>query len=539
MSTSVFELIRKHSSKKPQQRRARPALEGLEDRQLLTVTYHGGAVLGNVEVQALYLGSDWANDPNASPQISYLENYLSTIVDSSYMDMLTTAGYNVGRGSYDPGVVGNTQLDSSQYLTNDAIQGLLQSYINSGDLVQPDSNRLYVVIVEPNVAVSLGGANSQKDFLGFHNAFGGTDASGNPQDIRYAVITYPGGDVQNGALPYLSALDQLTSVTSHELAEAVTDPDVNYKTLGWNDDSASDGEIGDFAAGHVVSLDGYVVQRIVDQNDQEMTPAGATAITNVSFVLQGNGNLYEHTEQGTRLLTRNVASISDQAIDDYDRACIDVVMRNGQAFEYRDGLGVLALGGGVRSAKAGQGVSYVLRRDGALYEVKHDQTRVYLARGVVAIDAGTDQFGVSMVDVIDVRGNAYELSDTSGPHFLAANVRQISAGQQGFTVYLTRDGIAHAFNESSNSVTDLSAHVSQVRAGTDESGNPLIVLVLTNGAAYESADGSTWTALGTPVRSLSKVRAGVIDLIFANGRAYEEDTVGNLSYLLSGARAVA
>src|SRR5262249_17325977 len=39
----------------------------------------------------------------------------------------------------------------------------------------------------------------------------------------------------DGVAGSTSDLDQLTAVTSHELAEAVTDPNVNYKTLGWYD----------------------------------------------------------------------------------------------------------------------------------------------------------------------------------------------------------------------------------------------------------------------------------------------------------------
>ena len=39
----------------------RPVLECLDDRLVPTVTYHGGALLPHVEVQGMYLGSDWYN----------------------------------------------------------------------------------------------------------------------------------------------------------------------------------------------------------------------------------------------------------------------------------------------------------------------------------------------------------------------------------------------------------------------------------------------------------------------------------------------
>src|SRR5207249_4270161 len=80
------------------------------------------------------------------------------------------------------------------------------------------------------------------NFLGYHGAFAGLTGSG-WSDIRYAVIAYPGGSIPlssgtatNASLSWLSSLNDMTEVTSHELAEAVTDPNVNYKTLGWYDD---------------------------------------------------------------------------------------------------------------------------------------------------------------------------------------------------------------------------------------------------------------------------------------------------------------
>ena len=41
--------------------RFQPTLECLEDRLVPTVTYHGGTLLPHVEVQGMYLGSDWYN----------------------------------------------------------------------------------------------------------------------------------------------------------------------------------------------------------------------------------------------------------------------------------------------------------------------------------------------------------------------------------------------------------------------------------------------------------------------------------------------
>src|SRR5262249_19603986 len=119
-------------------------------------------------------------------------------------------------------------------------------------------------------AVDLGSGQgtTRQGILGYHGAFGGTDAAGHAMTIRYAVIAYPGGTAGNSSLG-TSAVDQLTAVSSHELAEAVTDPDLNYARLGWYDPVR--GEIGDITEDDpraLVRLNGYLVQLSAGKNDQ-------------------------------------------------------------------------------------------------------------------------------------------------------------------------------------------------------------------------------------------------------------------------------
>ncbi len=92
-------------------------------------------------------------------------------------------------------------------------------------------------------------------------------------------LPIPAAPSRNSALG-TTAQDQLTAVTSHELAEAVTDPDVNYGRLGWYDPRL--GEIGDIEernSNALVRLDGYLVQEVGDKNDQLLSispPASPT-----------------------------------------------------------------------------------------------------------------------------------------------------------------------------------------------------------------------------------------------------------------------
>jgi hypothetical protein len=223
--------------------------------------------------------------------------------------------------------------------------------------------------------------------------------------------TIPGGIVNNGKNNYaLNNFDAMTEVTSHELAEAVTDPDVGYKTLGWYDDAR--GEVGDIANGQTVYLNGYAVQRIADKNDQAMTPAGATPVNAVSFVLRTDGTLTMHGAGGLTFLSWGIASVSDQGIDNNGHAMVDVVTTGGLAYEYHEGSDWFHtwtyLGYGARSARAGQGVSYVLFNDGSVSEFT-DATGGWktVDTNVASIDAGTDKTGVNMVTEVDKWGTGW------------------------------------------------------------------------------------------------------------------------------------
>jgi hypothetical protein len=254
-------------------------VEFLESRALLTVTYHGGALLPAVEAQAVYLGGDWSTNSSLTSQTSQVDKFVSTIVNSPYMDMLTNAGYNVGRGTASAGVIDNVTLNKSTAasggVTDLQIQKDLQAMISAGQVQTPDANRLYIVYVEPGVVVHLDSSDaSNTTFLGYHGAFAGT-AAGKAVDIHYDVIPYPGSpNFSPQSQGFSSAFNEMTTVTSHELAEAVTDPNVNYKALGWYDDNLN-GEIGDLTS-KTTTLSGYEVQDLVGKNDNVISPSTST-----------------------------------------------------------------------------------------------------------------------------------------------------------------------------------------------------------------------------------------------------------------------
>jgi hypothetical protein len=254
-----------------------PTLESLEDRLVQTVTYHGGALLPNVEVQGMYLGSDWYYNSTNYNQTGQFEAFNRFLPQSSYMDLLTQLGYGVGRGSTSGGTIDLLALNKYYYLTDSTIRGEIQGFINAGLLQPPDANRLYVVYVEPGVAILNDHENNStsiRDFTGYHGAFAGFTSNGYAADIHYAVIAYAGGI--NAILPGLTPFDTMTLTASHEIAEAATDPNVNYRALGWYDDYYG-GEIGDINR-YEALLNGYVVQSIINKYDVAYIPYGATTL---------------------------------------------------------------------------------------------------------------------------------------------------------------------------------------------------------------------------------------------------------------------
>jgi hypothetical protein len=291
MEVSMFRLRKwfRPSSQANRYPRSRPRLEALEDRCTPSVTYHGGPLLNNVGVETLYYGRNWFDVPTLFNQALQLDRFMSSITDSVYMDQLTEysePGKIIGRGHFLDGVTSSNNLTPNQFVQDQDIRNQINAYIQSGVLHRPDSNRLYVVFTPPNIHVQLGNKNSINDFLGYHWTF--TDSFG--ETVYYAVVVHQAG---NASLQGYNAFQQFTKVTSHELAEAVTDPN----TLnGWFD--ANGNEIGDLTNGgaDITTLNGYTVQNEWSNEQFAKTGNGHFLLQspNVqSFNMDNSGTLYE------------------------------------------------------------------------------------------------------------------------------------------------------------------------------------------------------------------------------------------------------
>jgi hypothetical protein len=251
-------------------------IEALEDRLVPAVTFHGGPVIPHAELESVYWGRDWSQPANQTNQ-QQLDHFLKTIAPSSYLSML--GEYGVGEGTFGTTDVQTdgrspaanaTVQESSTRLYSLGIQDMLKVEIQSGRLPESNGSELYIVYLPPNVHSQFDQANS---FLGHHNTFTmqflHTIGAGlfhfsfyTADPVYYAVIPSPVGNLQGNALGGLTTFQQQTEITSHELAEGVTNPNLSG---GWWDSDPTSAtfrrEIGDMVNQQLTSLAGYVVQR--------------------------------------------------------------------------------------------------------------------------------------------------------------------------------------------------------------------------------------------------------------------------------------
>jgi hypothetical protein len=209
------------------------------------LTYRNGPLLTSVQVFTIFWGKAWQEPANAS-LMTHMNDFFDFILTSKLLDQLAeygVPGKSIGHGTR----TGSTVLTTSEpgkSLTDAAIQKMLQTEIAAGNLTANTSNSLYFVFLPPGTQVDQGGSKSCQTFCGYHDA--------TSDNIFYAVMPYPGCTGCEGGL---AVPDALTSTSSHELCEAITDP---VPGAGWYDDS--NGEIGDICAWKTKTLGSYVVQ---------------------------------------------------------------------------------------------------------------------------------------------------------------------------------------------------------------------------------------------------------------------------------------
>jgi uncharacterized repeat protein (TIGR01451 family) len=245
------------------------------------LTYFGGPVVSNLHVAVVFWG------PNVNTAITGaggIDQFFTDITGSRFYDLLTeysTAGVTspsnvstnqvINHGQFDGKFTINPSLcpgPAACSLTDAQIQAELQAQISNAHLPQPVSDgqgtieTLYMIYFPPGISISVGGLNScvSGGFCAYHSNTPSATAS---LRIPYGVLpdfAPPSGCSMGCGAG--SLFQNVTSVTSHEMAETVTDVQVGSASttappLAWYDpDPVSNplGEIGDICNGQDVQV---------------------------------------------------------------------------------------------------------------------------------------------------------------------------------------------------------------------------------------------------------------------------------------------
>jgi hypothetical protein len=210
-----------------------------------------GSVLANpVFVPVLFAGDQYTTE---------LPEYLAAVGASQYWHD-ATAEYGVGAATTSPAIILNETMPS--LIDDDQLQVWLQNEIGTDprfgalgsslfdagafdagsgfDASAPflatasqspaiPQGAIYVLFLPTGTNVTLQGATSCQSFGGYHNS---TNYPTNSETIVYAAVP------RCGSLGNLTGFDELTGATSHELAEAATDP-----AVGGNGDHTAFGSL--------------------------------------------------------------------------------------------------------------------------------------------------------------------------------------------------------------------------------------------------------------------------------------------------------
>ena len=246
------------------------------------LSYYGGRVLSNVQVVTVLYGAGSYLPQVAGTASPSLGNFYRAILASPYLDWLTEydtpavggTGQAIGHGTFagqypitpSPSNDGATISDAS-------IQSELQAQIAAGLLPPPaidaQGNPLTLYAIHVPHGHSIVNGTMHSCVSGGFCAYHGTIAAGAQAEIYYAVHPdmQPGSGCDMGCGAGTNFQNE-TSVSSHELVEAITDAEVGLATVvgppvAWYD--ASNGEIGDLCNaqhGVVTGTDGlaYTVQ---------------------------------------------------------------------------------------------------------------------------------------------------------------------------------------------------------------------------------------------------------------------------------------
>ncbi|ORY31347.1 hypothetical protein BCR33DRAFT_840559 [Rhizoclosmatium globosum] len=232
------------------------------------LTNYGGPVIPKVEVHPIYYG--------AAQYQSQTNAFYAGVVKSAWYDVF--AQYNVQRGS----AVAGFSVAAAKSALDDVkdIQPFLINLIKAGT-IKPTANTYYPIHFAPGISITQGGGASCAVFCAYHGTIDISSLNVGTKYLFYGVIPDQGGSCAGGCGSNPSQINNMFSVASHELAEAVTDAAVGVSTtigapLAWYDQTnGENGDICNAQQGTTVGADGvtYVVQKTWSNADNACVAA--------------------------------------------------------------------------------------------------------------------------------------------------------------------------------------------------------------------------------------------------------------------------
>jgi hypothetical protein len=267
------------------------------------LSYFGGPIISNVQVIQVLYGSGSYNAQVAGSTSPTMGNFFGDLTgsNSGYISLLQQYNTNISGGTgqvFGFGTFGGlfqivpSSANNGSTISDTQIQSELLAQINGGHLPAPvldslgNPNTLYMIYFPPGKTITQGGSSScvAGGFCAYH---GTTSSTLNSKHVLYGVMP----DMQAGSgcstgCGSSTVFGNYTSVTSHELTEALTDADVGIATtfaapLAWYDQN--NGEIGDICNGQQGSYTAngttYVIQLEFSNsaNNCVLPPAGSTS----------------------------------------------------------------------------------------------------------------------------------------------------------------------------------------------------------------------------------------------------------------------
>jgi hypothetical protein len=224
------------------------------------MSYGGGPLMQHVKVFVIFYS------PNMPDRDKYAGFY-TAITQSAHVDWLleyNVTSYKIGRGSY-IGMFEDTKPNPATVTSLTNPETYLTGLINNHKVPPPDDDTLYMMYFPSHVDpyLNFGGGSipsciSNGQFCAYHSSFTlGT------QLVRYGVMPDANaGGCAGGCGANPTPFQNMTDVSSHELIEAITDPDDN---TAWVDSTQGCGEIGDICAtgglDEVDTVGGFTVQK--------------------------------------------------------------------------------------------------------------------------------------------------------------------------------------------------------------------------------------------------------------------------------------